>query len=224
MERLEDQYRMPPTISDMISTIFYDTKFTHKKEAPNIGDPFVAPRQLSSHELIWINVPHGSQNSKSIEQGRYFNNYEVLIIKKLLEKLEPKEEFTDELVILSPYKEQVYQLKRGLKDVNSNLGEKDFSKRCYTVDSFQGRQADIVILSLVRNNIHEDMRKAVGFITSDERLNVMFSRVRKRMYIVGCIDHFQIFDDNTDMKSILGIIEYCKSNGQVVKAEDIGGM
>lgn len=224
VERLEDQYRMPPTISDMISTIFYDTKFTHKKEAPNIGDPFVAPRQLSSHELIWINVPHGSQNRKSIEQGRYFNNYEVLIIKKLLEKLEPKEEFTDELVILSPYKEQVYQLKRGLKDVNSNLGEKDFSKRCHTVDSFQGRQADIVILSLVRNNIHEDMRKAVGFITSDERLNVMFSRVRKRMYIVGCIDHFQIFDDNTDMKSILGIIEYCKSNGQVVKAEDIGGM
>ena len=48
-----------------------------------------------------------------------------------------------------------------------------------TVDSMQGREADVVILSCVRNG------KSIGFLGERKRLNVAISRAREMLYIVG---------------------------------------
>ncbi|CAM9147741.1 unnamed protein product [Discosporangium mesarthrocarpum] len=53
--------------------------------------------------------------------------------------------------------------------------------RIATVDNFQGEEAKIIIVSLVRSNKNLDM----GFLRSSNRVNVLLSRAMHGMYIVG---------------------------------------
>ncbi|RPA78403.1 hypothetical protein BJ508DRAFT_228237 [Ascobolus immersus RN42] len=53
--------------------------------------------------------------------------------------------------------------------------------RIATVDNFQGEEADIIIISLVRSN----PKNICGFLKTSNRINVLLSRARHGMYIVG---------------------------------------
>jgi Cdc6-like AAA superfamily ATPase len=50
-----------------------------------------------------------------------------------------------------------------------------------TIDTFQGEERDIVIASLTRSNSSGD----IGFMIAPERLNVLLSRARKALIIIG---------------------------------------
>ena len=52
----------------------------------------------------------------------------------------------------------------------------------YTSDSFQGGEADVVIASLVRNNMLVGTR-ALGFIRNPQRMNVLLSRARQKLVL-----------------------------------------
>ena len=58
-----------------------------------------------------------------------------------------------------------------------------------TVDEYQGREAELVVLSLVRNNSLG--ARAWGFMLEPERLNVMFSRARFRLVVIGSSAHIE---------------------------------
>jgi DNA polymerase alpha-associated DNA helicase A len=49
-----------------------------------------------------------------------------------------------------------------------------------TVDGFQGRENDVIIISLVRSN----PKFNIGFLTDYKRLNVAVTRARKLLVIV----------------------------------------
>ncbi|KAI8296356.1 Helicase required for RNAi-mediated heterochromatin assembly 1 [Colletotrichum sp. SAR11_240] len=53
--------------------------------------------------------------------------------------------------------------------------------RVATVDNFQGEEADVVIVSLVRSN----NERRCGFLSTSNRINVLLSRARHGMYIIG---------------------------------------
>ena len=53
-------------------------------------------------------------------------------------------------------------------------------------DNYQGEESDIVIVSLTRSNADGD----IGFMRSPERLNVLLSRARKALILVGNSDTF----------------------------------
>jgi hypothetical protein len=53
--------------------------------------------------------------------------------------------------------------------------------RIATVDNFQGEEAKVVIISLVRSN----MMKSAGFLKTTNRINVLLSRAKHGMYIFG---------------------------------------
>ncbi|KAG9526550.1 hypothetical protein KCU93_g5449, partial [Aureobasidium melanogenum] len=53
--------------------------------------------------------------------------------------------------------------------------------RIATVDNFQGEEADVVVISLVRSN---DQQKC-GFLRTSNRINVLLSRAKNGMYIIG---------------------------------------
>merc|ERR1711972_760098 len=57
----------------------------------------------------------------------------------------------------------------------------------HTVDSFQGSEVDIVLLSFVRAN----PRGAVGFLSDFRRLNVALSRAKLHLIVLGNITTFQ---------------------------------
>lgn len=56
--------------------------------------------------------------------------------------------------------------------------------RVATVDNYQGEEAEFVLISTVRCNAERD----IGFISGEQRVNVLLSRARRGMYIVGSLD------------------------------------
>jgi superfamily I DNA and/or RNA helicase len=49
------------------------------------------------------------------------------------------------------------------------------------VDSFQGQEADVVIISLVRSNDENE----IGFLKDYRRMNVALTRARKKLIVIG---------------------------------------
>ena len=204
--RLEKQWRLVPVISDMIGRIFYNTSFDNQKEPLKPGIPFSGPEFLAKNELIWIKTPYSGNSvefaEKLTNKGGYINKKEAEIIKKILNNLKRNPEFdsrTLEIVIITPYNSQKLYLINYLEDEFIKLRNMNCDLVCHTVDGYQGRQADLILISLVRNNRSETIRNALGFLTTEERLNVMLSRSRMRMILVGCIEHFRNFFSESEV-------------------------
>jgi superfamily I DNA and/or RNA helicase len=93
--------------------------------------------------------------------------------------------------VISPYAAQVAAIRRQLSKsvavqrllaasaAAAGALEAD-SVEVATIDSFQGREADAVVLSLVRSN----SRQSVGFLADARRLNVAVTRARRHLAIV----------------------------------------
>jgi len=198
---IDEQRRMHPEIGALISDAFYykdgkgrlgthlDAKRPHGLTAP----PFI-----EDTALVWLDT--SVYGSAAYEDGRV-NNVEVKLIKYLVGRIGAFPDHEDgkaPVVILSPYRKQL-QLLKGHID---RLPRESF----HSVDSFQGREAEVVIVSLVRNNAFDERRSALGFMDSPERANVMFSRARRLLVIVGSLAHFEKFSD-THWKRV---IEYVR--------------
>lgn len=54
-----------------------------------------------------------------------------------------------------------------------------------SVDSYQGREKDIMIFNCVRNNKIPNMKTSLGFVTDPRRLNVAITRPKHFLFIVG---------------------------------------
>ncbi|CAH1761849.1 12644_t:CDS:10 [Entrophospora sp. SA101] len=75
-----------------------------------------------------------------------------------------------------------------------------------TVDNFQGEEAKIVIISLVRNspNSGEEISGSIGFLKSTNRTNVLLSRAKHGMYLLGNAD---LMSTGSDMwKTVVNIL------------------
>ena len=129
---------------------------------------------------------------------------------------------SDEIVFLTPYSAQKDLLSKELKKYDYEVfSPQKISRNCYTIDSYQGRQADIVIISLVRNNNNGNVRSALGFLTETERLNVMLSRVKKRMIIVGNSNNFKRFDNSSECKAIQEVYNFCKTKDKIILSHQL---
>ncbi|AZD29911.1 AAA domain-containing protein [Pseudomonas chlororaphis] len=200
------QHRMHPHISDMVSYVFYDKRLkTHEtKEKFYLETPkpfsFSSSEPLNSAPIVWIDMPD-IQTTKGMKVGdqlpRWRNNQEKDAVIHLLKKLRAKKDLIKppKLAVLSPYHEQVKLIENSMlrKDPNSmflrNLDEfskpDDQGKFCGTVDGFQGSEADIVIVSLVRNNDKGTILSSLGFLVDERRMNVLLSRAKFQLIIVG---------------------------------------
>lgn len=109
------------------------------------------------------------------EANSKFNENEVEIcvqhIRKLIEEGNVQQ---SDIGIVSPYNGQVARLRAALKDVYPDL-------EIASVDSYQGREKEAIIVSLVRSNEEGE----VGFLSESRRLNVAITRARRHLFIVG---------------------------------------
>ena len=81
-----------------------------------------------------------------------------------------------------------------------------------TVDAFEGREKDIIVLSLVRAN----RRRDIGFLRLEQRLNVAISRSRRLLIVVG--------DTSTLREGFFGhLIATAQAVGQIVPAPKLIG-
>ena len=93
------------------------------------------------------------------------------LVRRILEGGTPLEE----VAVISPYDAQVQRLRQLLEDLLDGGLEVD------TVDGFQGREKDAVVVSLVRSNEAGE----VGFLSDVRRMNVALTRARKKLVVIG---------------------------------------
>ncbi len=190
---LPRQYRMREPIGKVVSDLFYEGKLIHEAPHPKMPLPWPLDR-----ELVWVDT--GAQDEYRDAQRSVANEFEVALCKDITTIIR-KRVRKAKLAVIAMYSSQVARLVSALKGI---VPPDDVE----SVDAFEGRESDAVILSLVRSN----ERAAIGFLNDPNRVNVAISRAKKLLIIVG------------DSRTVIGgapelfgpLFEHCQEEGLVV--------
>ena len=79
---------------------------------------------------------------------------------------------TDQIAIIAPYAAQVRLLRGRLDTPDLEID---------TVDGFQGREKEVVLITMVRSND----RGEIGFLSDTRRTNVALTRAKRKLIVVG---------------------------------------
>lgn len=198
------QRRMDPAIARIISNAFYrktlDTLPKRLVQAETTTPPFTHFAPLPASPVVVVNFPHvsASGSSHQPERGRprWHNPSEVDAVVNVLRHVRARDDTEKQptLAVLSPYKAQVDKLQNRitplLRTELAHLSNFSTVRAGHgfigTVDSFQGSEADLVIVSLVRNNQRTGLG-ALGFLRDKRRMNVALSRAKSQLVIVGSL-------------------------------------
>mmetsp|Transcript_15856 Transcript_15856/g.31468 ORF Transcript_15856/g.31468 Transcript_15856/m.31468 type:complete len:1039 (-) Transcript_15856:29-3145(-) len=197
---LDRQYRMNPCISSFPCKQFYDGKVL---DGENVASVSYAS-EIASHshgQYAFLNIPGKEYQECS---GSYVNKEEAEAVVKLVEKISQNVsgsvvdwDSSDKIRIITFYLGQVKLLKR-------LLAENGLSRVLVaTVDSSQGCEADVVIVSFVRSNSKCGARHAAGFLCDNRRLNVALTRARHQLICVGnAVDTLGV-EGSEDLKNMV---------------------
>lgn len=162
---LEEQYRMHPEIASFPSRHFYSSRLKCHRSLET------RPFSLKEHYRVF-DVIRGQE--VHLERGALCNPTEVRLVVELCTLL-TKMLYSGSIGIITPYKKQKMDIQQKLS--------KDFSNiEVNTVDGFQGREKDVVILSCVRA---KNNRASIGFVGDRQRMNVALTRARHALFILG---------------------------------------
>lgn len=199
---LTEQRRMDPAIAHVVSEAFYkgrlETQAARTRRALDEDPPFEVSDPLPRSPIVVLDFPHVSATGsvRRMENGRprWNNPSEADAILRLLECVSARpHKKRPTLAILSFYNAQVEKLAERIDGelhagrLTSLAGFDPAIKSgawVASVDGFQGNEADIIILSLVRNNAGSGAR-ALGFLRDDRRWNVALSRAKWKLIVVG---------------------------------------
>jgi predicted DNA helicase len=174
--RLDVQYRMHSDIMTFSSDIFYEGSLQADKtvRAALLADlPAVAFSPLTDCPVHFIDTAGASYDEEQEPNGdSRFNKLEAeLVVKKVNELIEAGVS-PNMIAIISPYSAQARLLRDLLKEPELEID---------SVDGFQGREKEVVIVSLVRSNRDGE----VGFLADTRRMNVALTRARRKLIVIG---------------------------------------
>jgi superfamily I DNA and/or RNA helicase len=231
-QSLRTQHRSLEAIGRLVSETFYegqvDTAERLRTRPRDMPLWIAADGKQIEPAVAWIDtstLPESSYGSRVGAGGKISNDGEARLIRKLLAgykyqsnvDIPPQERCR----IMAPYAAQVGAMRKLFEGDFGRFGvsrKEELDRIVQTVDSAQGAEADLVVVSMTRshkrpfepeNDRPESHNRALwrsyGFLRSDERLNVMFSRARKQLVIVGNFEYFAAFDRMT--KRWIALIE-----------------
>ncbi|HVM78162.1 MAG TPA: AAA domain-containing protein [Stellaceae bacterium] len=204
---LTEQGRMDPAIAEIVSVAFYggsgrlktaNKRLLRMKEPP----PFASLDPLPPSPVVVVDCEHVSSTGRRepLERGRrrWHNPSEIEVVLDVLRHVraphDPGPEGKPSIAVLTPYRSQADRLQQrianALKDDLSHLTgfspARSDGEIVSTVDAFQGNDADLVVVSLVRNNPRAGKR-ALGFLSDSRRMNVLLSRAKFKLVLVGSL-------------------------------------
>jgi hypothetical protein len=230
------QHRMDPAIAELVSRCFYKNRLytgADRIESAKLPLPFTFDGQIPSTPIVFIDMPFASRSGRAepTEKGRprWHNPSERRVVSEILRRLKSSSPISksadlNTLAVLSPYRAQVERMARDL-DTSRAGGRSSLAqfsgfthdgRMCGTVDSAQGSEADLVIVSLVRNN-HRNGVAALGFLRDPRRMNVLLSRAKMQLIVVGSLEFLKEStrhasaieqDDLAFIRSFLDTLEY----------------
>ena len=155
---LNTQYRMKAAIAGFSANYFYEGLLKTAAHLSNTGV-----------HISFVDTAGAGFNEQRGKDGTSLQNEEELIIVKKLMERESLD--VNATALISPYAGQ------------AALAKEQFPKqlRISTIDSFQGQEKQIIILSLVRSNDDGE----IGFLKDYRRMNVAITRAKEQLFIIG---------------------------------------
>ncbi|ESZ94905.1 NFX1-type zinc finger-containing protein 1 [Sclerotinia borealis F-4128] len=204
---LTKQYRSRPEISSIIRHLTYpdliDADSTrNRSNIRGVRDNVVFIDHRSPEHDVTVREMRNNVDPTSSKK----NEFEANMILKCVKYLAQQGYGSDKLVVLTPYVAQLKLLYEKLIAENdpilNDLDKSDLlrsglymgmdakpskpSLRISTVDNYQGEESDIVLISMTRSNSNND----IGFLSQPQRLNVLVSRARNGLIMVGNSETF----------------------------------
>jgi len=177
--QLEIQYRMHQQILEFSSQTFYGgTLVAYSNVATHLltGLPGVQESDLTGTPVDFIDTA-GADYQETVEpegESRY-NEDEARLVQHKIMQLREAGLPLDHIAVISPYSAQVRLLRERLAPwVNQGL-------EIGSIDGFQGRENEAVIISLVRSNGDGE----IGFLADTRRMNVALTRARRKLIVIG---------------------------------------
>ena len=173
---LSTQYRMHPAIGRLISAVFYDRRIEQGTEDSRRIDGWI------SKPVTWLSTSRINNHYENREGPSFINHAEARLIRRKLEDLERCWQHDKRLTVgvIAGYLAHVGLLHR-MVGPGDRKRWRQLQIEIATVDSFQGRECDVIIYSSVRSN----RRRQIGFLKDYRRINVALSRARDMLVIVG---------------------------------------
>jgi DNA replication ATP-dependent helicase Dna2 len=117
-----------------------------------------------------------SNRSNDSHHGKLENDVEARVVRCLVGGLVRGGVSAERVGVISPYRSQLRLLERHLEHWCAAGTE------IQTVDRYQGRDKDVIVISLVRSNAKKDVG---GLLRDWRRINVAFTRAKKKLLVVG---------------------------------------
>lgn len=171
--RLQVQYRMHPALSAFPSNIFYEGSLqngvtTAERTKKNMEFPW--PQQ---DKPMFFYVTTGQEEIASSGTS-YLNRTEAANVEKIVTRFLKSGVKPDQIGIITPYEGQRAYLVQYMQHSGSLHSKLYQEIEVASVDAFQGREKDFIVLSCVRANEHQ----GIGFLNDPRRLNVALTRAK----------------------------------------------
>ncbi|KAF9203482.1 hypothetical protein BGZ49_006382 [Haplosporangium sp. Z 27] len=213
LSRLTIQRRMRPEISRLIRNTLYN----NLEDGERVHS--YPPVSGMGCNLFFMDHAHPEDSKDQFGMQSFANTFEVQMIETLAQYLiKNGYNKPGDIAVLTPYLGQLSKLRDHLRNsfmltiderdqeqldqkdvenennnVNESIGVKRIGLNSHltlrTIDNYQGEEAKIVIISLVRSNAKSNGSltgsTSIGFLKSPNRTNVLLSRAQHGMYILG---------------------------------------
>jgi len=178
--RLQVQYRMHPALSEYPSNTFYEGTLQNGVNSVDREDPLL-------HDM-WPNVqvPMFFYCSTGLEEfaasgTSYVNRIEAQNVERVVNKMFKRGICPNQIGIITPYEGQRSYVLNYMLQAGNATKEQIEELEVASVDAFQGREKDYIILSCVRSN----EVFSIGFLNDPRRLNVAITRARQGLIVIG---------------------------------------
>lgn len=193
---LNVQFRMNKALMDFPNSEFYNNELICDDNVKDISLGVVRKELDIDSPLVFINT---SFNDKSHERKlkyskSFINKLEANLALSIANEYLELGLSPNDIGIISPYGDQVGFIKNRT-DVEVK-----------TVDGFQGKEKDVIIISTVRSNKWGN----IGFLRDLRRLNVAITRAKKKLIIIG---NMETLKSNETYKRL---IDTCKLNDLII--------
>lgn len=203
---LIEQRRMHSSIAEFPNLTFYHGQLVNAIEdsalPPVPGFPWPNP----DCRVCFVNVA-GSEQKRGFSA---YNSAEAEGIADVLQQILEAGVPAQELCVLTAYLAQRDEIRRAIGDRQLWQAQADLSVD--TIDGYQGMERDIVLFSAARSNAE----RMLGFLADSRRMNVMLTRARRGIIVLGNADSLR---HSSDMGSHWRAwLEWAESKGAILEA------
>jgi regulator of nonsense transcripts 1 len=185
--RLQVQYRMHPILSEFPSNMFYEGSLQNGvtesdrqlRHMPGYKGKDDFPWPTKSKPMFFWNISGMEEISPS--GTSYLNRTEASYVEKIVTHLLKMGVNNSQIGVITPYDGQKKYVSEHMRRAGSLAASVYEEIEVNSVDAFQGREKEIILVSCVRSSESQ----GIGFLADPRRLNVALTRARLGLVLLG---------------------------------------